>query len=124
MKSEYLAKALLKLSKEGSSQKAVDAFVKFVKKKNLLELLPRVMRYIAIEQEKEKQSILFTLSVARPVSKEIKSAIKKVSPIDKKAPELVSVNPELVGGFVAEYQDVIYDASIKGQLQRLKKALA
>jgi F-type H+-transporting ATPase subunit delta len=34
------------------------------------------------------------------------------------------VDPELIGGFVLEFDDKLYDASISHQLHNMKKALS
>jgi F-type H+-transporting ATPase subunit delta len=51
-----------------------------------------------------------------------KSLQKKIEEIlNKKARLSFKVEPELIGGFVAKVDDTLYDASLKHQIEILKK---
>ncbi|MEZ4980170.1 MAG: F0F1 ATP synthase subunit delta [Saprospiraceae bacterium] len=51
----------------------------------------------------------------------IKAKLVASSVTDDKVEILTEVDPELLGGFVVEFDDRLYDASVKHQLRKLKK---
>lgn len=64
---------------------------------------------------------------AGPVSKAFLEEVKAklaASQVTRKHIELVpEVNPELIGGFVLEFDDKMYDASVLHQLETMRKQL-
>lgn len=123
MKSQNLAKALIKLSEKTTPEKAVEKFLSFADKKNLLSFLPRVLFYIEAEAAGRKEKNTLKISASRELSEEAVNMIKKAVGAPDFVPESVRTEPDLIGGFVAEYGGKIYDASVKRQLEKLGEIL-
>ncbi len=68
------------------------------------------------------------LTTAKPLSQENIQAIQsklELSETTLKNIELdTQVDPEIIGGFIIEYEDRLYDASVQHQLETLKKEFA
>ncbi len=124
--SKNLAKALYKLSEENNftPEKILRSFMSYVDEYNLQPLLPKTIQYLEEFHKKKKKwntvEIDFGYSIEdSKIVTQIKETIKANSDDDVS----ISEDKELIGGFVARHKGVIYDASIKNQLQLLKKNL-
>ena len=77
------------------------------------------------QYKKLKHISTVKLTTAAPLSKEALAAIKeklvKSSTTDDKVEINVEVDPALIGGFIIEFEDNIYDASVSNKLDELKK---
>lgn len=122
--SKILAKALFQslLDTPDKESEIAKEFIKYLEEKNLIGLLPTIVKnleYIqarAVAQEKIKVTISQKLSAA--VIEEIKSFVGQAD-----AQVEVVEDSALLGGFVAEYKNKIYDGSVKSQLEMVRKKL-
>lgn len=66
-----------------------------------------------------------SLTVARPVSEDIVKKFQKFveSRTENKVEMKVVVNPAIKGGFILQYDDNRLDASLNGQIQRIRRKL-
>ena len=66
-----------------------------------------------------------SLTVARPVSENVVRKFQKFveSRTDNKVDMKVVVNPTIKGGFILQYDDNRLDASLNGQIQRIRRKL-
>ena len=129
--SKILAKALYQsiLDTPDKESEVVKEFIKYLEEKNLIGLLPSVVKNLehiqrrAVAQEKIKVTISQKLSTT--VIEEIKEYIfvNIGNGRDRLVQTDIIEDPDLVGGFVAEYNDKIYDGSVKGQLEMVRKKL-
>lgn len=123
MKTQHLAQALIKLCEESTPDEASRKFLNFAKKKNLLSFLPRIIFYLKTEDRKQRERNTFKILSSHELSEETKNQIKKMVSVPKSVPEAVQINTDLIGGFIAEYNNSIYDASLSYQLKRLSEFL-
>jgi len=102
--------------------KAVEKFVIYAKRKNLLYKLPNVLKHLERRAENRKDKHV-TLTVSRDIAPETEKIIRtfigagEFIPIEKK------IDPGILGGFIAEHNNLVYDGSIDRQLKRLKEVL-
>ncbi len=80
--------------------------------------------YIEIMDEasgKVRAKIVTAIEIDNREVEEISEALSRV--IKKKVSPEVSVDPSLIGGIVAEVQGMVYDGSIKKQLEKIKQTI-
>jgi len=120
IRSKQLAQALYDLSLE--KEDFSDKFLSFVKENKLEAQLPSVLYHLdkIIEKEKEKSGI--QIEVAHEVSKKTIEDIKIFLQAEK-LPELIKNKKELIAGFRAKWNGVIYDASIATGIKKLKETI-
>ena len=70
---------------------------------------------------KVRAKIITAIEIDDKDVEEISDALSKV--IKKKISPEVSVDPSLIGGIVAEVQGMVYDGSIKRQLEKIKQSI-
>jgi F0F1-type ATP synthase delta subunit len=110
-------------SKDVDSKKLVRNTLAYLKKQNLTHLLPEVLRILEQHAAAEAERESVVIETSHKVSEKTLSEISdKVLSGAKEKPEQI-VNEELIGGFVAKHNGVIYDASLKRKLELLKKEL-
>ena len=100
-------------------------FLKFLTQKGRINLLFEICdRFINLSNDKLNQ-INVVISSAVDLDEIQKNEItKKLEKIlDKKVISSFKIDSEIIGGFLAKYNDKIIDASIKHQLEKLKKQL-
>lgn len=66
-------------------------------------------------------SVKTAVSVSSDITNEVKSFIEKES--GKKIDLDIQVDPNLIGGFIIQIEDRLYDASVAGKLKKAKKEL-
>jgi F-type H+-transporting ATPase subunit delta len=98
-------------------------FVEFVISKNRESLLsPIGKRFLELRDDHLGIANVFVAS-ATDFSNEQKSVLQSrlEKILDKKVQLIFMIDSNLVGGFIAKVNDTLYDASIKHQLELLKK---
>ena len=124
MNAAQLAKSLYTLVAEDPKQtkKIVTTFLAFVEEKKALGLLPQILRQFEAlsEQATKKQTLHVTLSKTHgaEVLDSIAAYIKSGD-----APVAVTIDEKIKGGFIATYNDIVYDASVETSLARARKSL-
>lgn len=123
MKSNHLARALLILFKENPTGLTSKKFFAFVEFMGLEPLLPRVWEYLRnIKEEDEKKETIEIIS-SHNLDASLNNAIKKMLSLRGDAPQKNIIDKNLIGGFIVKHNNVIYDASLDGQLKSLKNHL-
>ena len=88
----------------------------------LRELLQEFEQFVNERLGIVKAEIISAMELDEEVLKKIKEKIEQL--FGKKAEVSVKLDPSLIGGFVVKVADKVLDASIKHQLEELKKAIA
>ncbi len=103
----------------------VSSFLSFVVDKGRIDLLDEIAkRVLEINDEKQNIADLTIKSVVElddTQTQKIKDAFKEFT--GKKIRFKNVVDESIIGGFVAQVKDTVYDASVKHQLKRLKETL-
>lgn len=87
------------------------------------DFLFEIARYFEVLYRKYKKIITVKLVTASPVSDEIRAEIKNLilQHMEGSVELEEKVDPELIGGFILNFEDRKYDASIAQELEKLKK---
>ena len=118
-------KSVFKALFEGKYDKLTLSFLDILVNKGREALLPEIAREFKVLYKKHKHISTVTVTTAVEVSKDVLEAIKKKL-MDSTTTEdnleiIPEVDPDIIGGFVARFEDKIYDASIASKLDALKK---
>jgi F-type H+-transporting ATPase subunit delta len=101
------------------------AFLKILIDKGRENYLPEIGKEFIKQYRKINHISIVKVKTATTLSedqmKEIKSKLLASSVTDDKVHLVTEVDPDLIGGFVVEFDDRLYDASVKHQLRKLKK---
>ncbi|MDR3627684.1 MAG: ATP synthase F1 subunit delta, partial [Ignavibacteriaceae bacterium] len=101
------------------------AFLKFLVDKNRESLLEIIVK-IFLELKDEQDGIV-TVEVRAPESftgeqlEKFKGNLEKT--LNKKVRLNLKIDSDIIGGFIAKVDDTVFDASLKHQLELLKKQL-
>lgn len=101
------------------------AFLNIIVNKGREPYLPEIADEFVAQYRELKGISSVKLITASPVSaemlKSIEAKLMASAETDQSVEISTEVNPALIGGFVIEFQDKIYDASIAHNLEALKK---
>lgn len=110
---------------EGKLSKLTMAFFDIILRKNRENVLPEIAREFVHQYKVIKHVTTVIVKTATPLTKESEEAIRQKilnSNATEKNLEIVTeVDPSLIGGFVLEFENKLYDASVAHQLEELKK---
>jgi len=120
--------AKLKLLETAAGSTQCDSLTRFFKLvlKNKRIGMVQFMAHSFIQKYRKQQNLIhshLTLpsSPDKEITERLKALVKKQT--DSNVEFVVEEDPSLIGGFVLEYDTYRYDASVKGQLQNIRKQL-
>ena len=100
-------------------------FVKFLVKKGRENLLQEIAnKFLELRDDKlgiVNVNVRTAFELTDEQRNELKNKIESI--LKKKARFKIKIEPDVVGGFIAQVNDTVYDASIKHQLEILKQQL-
>ncbi len=98
-------------------------FLVFVVNKSRENLLREILLKFLRLRDDHLGIIKVNVTTAFEFSDEQQSLLREKleAVLNKKIEFIFSVNPEIIGGFVAQVDDVVFDASLKHQLELIKK---
>lgn len=101
-------------------------FLLILARKNREAYIPEIAERIIREYKEYKRILPVVLTTAVPVSeairKEAVSIMKQYT--DWKIELIQKIDPGIIGGFILNWEDMQYDASIQHQIERLRKGSA
>ncbi|RMG87337.1 MAG: ATP synthase F1 subunit delta [Bacteroidetes bacterium] len=110
---------------EGKFDEMTMAFLNILLKKGRESFLPEIAKEFLAQYKAIKHISTVKLKTAAPLSKEVLEKIKQKllesSVTDQKVEIITETDPELIGGFVIEFDDKLYDASVRHKLDLLSK---
>lgn len=116
---------LLNTAAGGDTSKVFKRFVQLVIKNGRLEMMPFIARSYLTLFRKQKNLTAGSLTVPVEISSKTFERLTKV--IEKKTRQkvqfTVKVDPEIQGGFIIEYDTYRLDASLRTQLNQLRRQL-
>lgn len=130
IKSKQLAQAIFELSLGRSQtgeakEKMPDLEVKlfdFIQKRNLQAQLPSILYHLKKIEELDREKHGIQIEVAHEIKPHTALEIKKFLKAEG-LPEIIKVKKELIAGFRAKWNGVIYDRSIETGLKKLKEQI-
>ncbi len=100
-------------------------FVRFLVKKGRENLLYEIaLKFLELRDEKlgiVNVDIRTAFELTEQQKNDLRNKIEKM--LNKTARIRIKIEPDVVGGFIAQVNDTVYDASIKHQLEILKQQL-
>ena len=100
-------------------------FVRFLVKKGRENLLQEIAsKFLELRDKRAgivNVNVRTVFELTDSQTNELKNKIENM--LGKKARLSVKIDPDVVGGFVAQVNDTVYDASVKHQLETLKQQL-
>ncbi len=113
------------LHKEGKISDVLFKYISLLIKKGRLVLLESVNDEIKHKLLAEKGEIDAVATFAAPVDKGVKDELeaKLTKVIGKKVNLREEIDPQIIGGVKVKLGSMLYDASVKGQLEKLKVSL-
>ena len=115
----------IKETKGEALKSTLKNFVRLLAQKNLFSYAPKIIndfnQYYNEAEGIIEVRVTSALDLSEAEKKDIKNQIKVLT--DKKIELTTEVNPELIGGIKIAFADNLIDASVKTQLENLKKQL-
>jgi ATP synthase F1 delta subunit len=106
------------------SKELINNFIKFCSKKGMAHKLPNVLKYIEFKNKEEQEREMFKLTSSEKLKeKAIKEIIKMTIGSLPKTGIEEKIDKNLIAGFIVEHKGVVYDASMRGQLRKIKNKL-
>jgi F-type H+-transporting ATPase subunit delta len=100
-------------------------FLLLLSDKNRINALPEIARAYKELSDAEAGRVRATVTSAVPLTAEMQTRIKNV--LETKSGKKVTldskVDPSLIGGVVTQLGDLVYDGSVKNQLEQMKQEL-
>jgi len=105
--------------------KVSTSFIDIIIRKGRENLLPEIIKSFDGQYKKYKQITTVVITTATKMTeanlKEIKAKLLKSNITDKSLEMITKVDPSVIGGFVIEIGDKLYDASVAHQFNKLRK---
>lgn len=121
--SRILAETVLTYTKSGlSAEESLAKVTNFMDKRGLSNFKPAVARELERLLQTEKTQTTVKLYAPFPLDGSLISSIKTTVATSEAATEEI-IDPTLIGGFRAEHSYRFVDATVAGQLRRLKSHL-
>jgi len=122
VKAQLKSSILEEIFKKKISKETMD-FLKFVVEKNREDLLESIVnKFLELRDQKlglVNVNVKSAVELGEDQKKKLKEKFEKL--LNKKVRFNFTIDPDVVGGFVAKVGDTVYDASLKNQLEILKK---
>ena len=98
-------------------------FISLCVENDRLEFLPEILEFLPELWNEEKGVSTFEISSVVPLNKTQKEVLKKKLEVLEKKPVFLKYtsDPSLVGGLSIRHGNIVYDVSIRGNLDRLKE---
>ena len=123
--SKKFAASLFKLALKYPKQekRLAGQLISFCQRKNLTSRLPNILKHLEQAYERFQERECLTIASRDQLGPDTMEQIKRFVQAAPAAPIAVTADPNLHGGFVATYQNKVYDGSIKRQMARLKEKM-
>lgn len=96
--------------------------LKYLIEKNRISLLPQIYEAFVAEQDKLVGRVRTTVTTASPLSSAAETSIGELLRTRLRKDVIMSkvIDPDVIGGVRVQADDVVFDATLKSQLDRLK----
>lgn len=100
---------------------AVTLFAVWLKKHNLVSRAPEIVEAFIVYAAEQEHGPELRVSVAHALTPHVKKSFKEIFRVSREP--VITSDPKILGGFVVRDGDVVYDASVTGQLACLREKL-
>jgi len=101
------------------------SFIDIVLRKGREDLLPEIVKAFEVQYKAHKKITTVKLVTATPLTNDkleaIKSKLLASNVTDESVEISTEVDPDIIGGFIIEVGDKLYDASVSHKLAKLRK---
>ncbi|MBI4211818.1 MAG: ATP synthase F1 subunit delta [Deltaproteobacteria bacterium] len=123
---EKRQKAFAEMQEQLGLQAHVHQFMILLIEKGRVLLLPSAIQaFLKLDEERQglasAKVTIAESSLAQQTKDHIDEVLKKL--LHRKPRCHINVDPKVLGGFIVNVGDIVYDASLKGRLQRMKEKL-
>jgi F-type H+-transporting ATPase subunit delta len=119
-------KSLLEKIFKSKINTETDSFINFVVEKNREDILFDIFKEFLVLVDKKNGVVKAKVVSAVELNDQLK--MKMVEDLEKKTNKKISANykvdPDMIGGFIVRIEDTVYDASVKHQLNLLRKSFS
>lgn len=119
-----LAKVLYQLTKDAQKDQldvAIREFLLFVKQEHMMSKMDAIIEEFVAYAKQQEGVVDLEITTAHDVSQEVVKSIEKR--FGDKVETTTKKDESLIGGVVVKAGNTIFDASIKTQLQQLKRTM-
>ena len=117
--------SIIKTIFEDKFDKMTIGFINIILNKGRESHLPEITEQFILQHKKYNHVSTVKVTTAAPLQEaalaKIKEQLVGSSATDDKVELITLVNPDIIGGFVIEFDDKLYDASVAHKLEKLKK---
>jgi F-type H+-transporting ATPase subunit delta len=132
IKPKQYAIALYEAVKDAPKEKVreiLENFIKMLVKNNALRFAPQIIDYFIKYANQTLEIGNLKIKSAEPFKDEIVKKLEKAAPAIlrkqfKKINVTEEIDPSLIGGFVLESEDIVFDNSLKNKFKILKNYLS
>lgn len=125
MTSKILTKLLFSLGKANKdTDTQIERIIAYCTRKNIMYKLPGIITRLEHMAQVKKHETSVQLTVPKPLASQTQQDIVTALKIKSSVPVEITIDERIVGGFIAEYDNIRYDGSIAKQLVELEKNLA
>ncbi|MDH5442175.1 MAG: F0F1 ATP synthase subunit delta [Candidatus Nomurabacteria bacterium] len=122
--SETIAKSLIAMLSQGKNPVDVAKHLEsFIKKHSLAGQIPSIVNYLDVFDGRAKSLDTLKIVGGNKLSNKNLERIKNITGAEIGTQTEINTDRKLMGGFIATYNNVRYDASVKGQIEKLQEAL-
>lgn len=122
--SRTLAQTLVQLASHKDADTQVSEFFNYLKKNNLLEMLPQIKRHVQrIGQQNDTYHTLVITS-RYPLSTADITDIKQLTGADETTSVHTKLSEEVLGSFHAQYRGKRYDGSLQSAVNQMNNTLS
>jgi len=119
--SRTIARAVYELAQDSANKNVAEDLVEYLDRNNLMSLLAVIIQNVEYMHQEAKSHKRLDIVSAYVLPGNAVKEIQKVLCAEHAG--VAREDKNLIGGFIAEYNGVVYDASVATQLTRLKHVL-
>lgn len=115
-----------KILERSSAAEKIKRFLILLAENDRLRLLPEILEYLPVLWNEEQGVSTFEVSSVVPLSSDQKRSLEEKLTLLEKRPVALTfmTDHSLIGGLSIRKGNIVYDASIHGDLERLKQIIA
>lgn len=117
---------LIKNQNKAETEKLTLKFVSYLAKHHLIHLTPKILAELEQLHLADANTVVAKVESQNKLSVDLIKTVARIlhNKLDKKIKLDTSINQDLLGGMVIQYDDKIIDLSLKKQLNNLKQQLS
>ena len=122
---EKTTQTLIEFDKQypNKTSQIVEIFIDSLKNNKEMYQLSSIIQLLERKAQRQRKQDKLHITLFESVSQGVIEKIKKLIGVSNKSDAEIEIDEQIKGGFIAHYQGVIFDASVKNQFVKLKNVL-